>query len=277
MGRKKRPTFNGIADEVLRLKQMNAPQTRKNARWQIARLKRNFGHLPITQIDDDAWVAYIAREYQRRPRKFFDDRKYMRMILRHARKRKLVDEVPELGIPDLPGTCARAPTPKEIAALEAAATPNLRFQIRIAWRMGLRRGEILHLRWSQIDLRDRVIRLGPADTKTRRARTVPIPAILMPEFSRRMARAACQWVFWNPGLTGPVTTNARAWRRARKLSGVSCRFQDLRHACATQIVKRGGKIPHGAKYLGHSPALFAGRYTHPDEKDVRGIARLMSR
>jgi integrase len=262
---------------VLQLKRLHAKQTRKNAAWQIERLKRNFGHLPIDRIDEQTWTDYVAREQQRRPRKFFDDRKYMRMIMRYARRKRLLDEVCELPIPDLPGTVARALTPRELAALEREATPTLRFQIQIAWRMGLRRGEMLRLRWSQIDLRDKVIRLGAGDTKTRRGRVVPIPPILVPEFSRRMARAACQWVFWNPDLTGPVTTNARAWKRAKLRAGVKARWQDLRVTCATLIVKRGGKVPYGAIYLGNSPVIFANRYVKPDEKSIRGIAALMSR
>jgi integrase len=278
MARKKQAMkFHELADLLLRLKRLNSPRTRINAAFEIKRLRKNFGHLRLDEIDEETWTDYVAREQFRRPRKFFDDRKYMRMALRLAKKRKYVTEVVDLPIPDASGTVARAPSLDEIAALERYASPTLRFQIQIAWRMGLRRGEVLRLRWDQIDLRDALIRLAAADTKTRRARAVPIPKILMAEFSCRRQRAACQWVFWNPTLTGPVTTNARAWRRAKALAGVSCRFQDLRHACATTIVRRGGQPAHGARYLGHSPSMFVNRYVHPNEKDVRQIARLMSR
>lgn len=261
---------------MLELKRYRSHRTRLNAAWQFRRLSKAFGRLRVDEIDESLWLEYVERENARRPRKFAEDRKFMRQVLRYAFKKRLVPDVIDLPIPDSPEVAGRALSSREVAALEKHATPTLRFQIQIAWRMGLRLGELLRLRWSQIDLDEEVIRLGVGDTKTRRARVIPIPPILLPEFRRRRVIAPCQWLFWNPSLTGPVSTNQRAWRRCKKRAGVTARWQDLRHTCATIIVRKNFPVPHGAKYLGNSPVIFALRYTHPDLKDLRRIAKAMS-
>jgi integrase len=275
--RRGKTTFARAADEVLRLKQVKSERTQKNAAWQIARLKRAFGRMDIQKIDEVRWTDYIGRELARRPRKFFDDRKHMRMILRYARKKRWVREVIDLPIPDVLGSPGRELSARELARLEKAATPNLRFQIRIAWRMGLRLREILRLRWEQIDFERQVIRLSAQDTKTRKARDVPIPPQLLPEFRRRGVRAPCQWVFWNPTLTGPVTTNARAWRRAKRVAGIKARFHDLRHTCASILDRERIALKTQSAVLGASAIVLSRIYHHVNERDLQRVRRVMGK
>ena len=62
------------------------------------------------------------------------------------------------------------------AKLYEAADPELRPIILVAYDTGMRKGEILNLRWSQLDLRVGSISLAAEDTKTNKARTVFLTA-----------------------------------------------------------------------------------------------------
>jgi excisionase family DNA binding protein len=58
------------------------------------------------------------------------------------------------------------------AKLYEVADPELKPIILVAYDTGMRKGEILNLRWSQLDLREGTIKLSAADTKTNFPRTV---------------------------------------------------------------------------------------------------------
>jgi integrase len=62
----------------------------------------------------------------------------------------------------------------EEAALLAVASPHLRSMIIAALDTGMRRGEMLALRFGDIDWKRRMITLRGATTKSRRTRLVPI-------------------------------------------------------------------------------------------------------
>jgi integrase len=60
----------------------------------------------------------------------------------------------------------RVLSPEEFQRLLEALPSSLHLVIIIAYYTGMRRGEILNLRWSQIDLSKGLIRLEGVDTKT---------------------------------------------------------------------------------------------------------------
>jgi integrase len=273
---RKGTTFAAAAKQVLRLKEMKAPRTQANAHWQITRLVRNFGTRQLDKLTEDHWLDYIARESARRPRKFYDDRKYMRMILRFAVRRGLVRRLIDLPIPDRPCSSAgREILPHELALIERHANPTLRFQIRIAWKMGLRLGEMLRLRWEQIDLADGVIRLTEADTKMRRARAVPIPSDLIREFRRWKRLAPRQNLFTGRDGHSAAGSNKTAWRACLRRSGVKTRWHDLRHTAATVLLRRGVAPFAVGIYLGMSEKTLR-RYTHAQLSDARQAAEAMA-
>ena len=58
--------------------------------------------------------------------------------------------------------------------LRMALPEEIRPVITFAYFTGCRKGEILALRWSQVDLAERVVRLEPGETKNDDARTIPL-------------------------------------------------------------------------------------------------------
>jgi integrase len=142
--------------------------------------------------------------------------------------------------------------------------------------MGLRLREMLCLRWDRFDWDLSTVELLAAETKTRRGRCVPIPSDLLPEFAARQARALSPYVF--PSRCGKSwqTANKTAWRRCRVRAGVMVRWHDLRHTCATLLLRRGIP-PHVARvYLGMSEAVLTRIYLHLSIEDLRRAAEAMS-
>lgn len=287
------PTFEQIAREVLLEKQLSSNETKKAATRQLNRLIRNFGSLPIAEVTECLWIQYVLRERSIKDRTFFDDRKYMRIVLGAALRRNLIGAPPRLPIPDLPWDAGRELTQRELKALrEAAAKPSadvqgregdnnqksvdLLFQIDIGWKMGLRLREMLFLRWDQFNWEQRTIRLRAGDVKTRVGREIPVNPDLWPEFQARFNRAASQFVFPSRIEGRPVSNNKTAWRRCRREAGVDCRWHDLRGTCAT-LMLRAGVPRHVVKdYLGMSEPVLDSIYAHLTMDDKRLAALVMT-
>ncbi len=63
----------------------------------------------------------------------------------------------------------------------------------------------------------------------------------------------------------PIKSLKEAWEHAKLVSGVTCRFHDLRHTAATRMLEGGSPLMVVASILGWSPstaARMAKRYCH---------------
>lgn len=148
---------------------------------------------------------------------------------------------------------------------------------QLAWLlavgMGLRRGEICGLRWSDVDLRARVIHVHNQRVRLADGRLIDQPPksdagtrdLPMPKPIYEAFRRAFQW---GDGYVVPITPSAldAAHRTLlRRLDLPYIRLHDLRHTMATNAVRNGAAIRVLADVLGHSdPAVTARFYTHTD-------------
>jgi len=144
--------------------------------------------------------------------------------------------------------------------------------------VGLRPGEALHLRWSDVDGDKLHVRGSVADgqekeTKTgveRIARLVgPVRQDLLQEQMRR-GRPPGDWLMF-PNFEGKVWTDgdyrnfrARAWRQAVEATGLpkETRIYDARHTCASLWIAAGRNVLQLARQMGHSPTMLLGTYGH---------------
>jgi integrase len=148
--------------------------------------------------------------------------------------------------------------------------------VRIAAFAGLRRGELIALKWRDVDLAARklIVRRtvsGTSEltsTKTRRLREVPIPDQAEAAFSRLYHREdfadADDYVFVNRfGRSLDPSALRRRYERARNAAGLEpLRFHDLRHTYGSLLVAGGIDLVSVKAAMGHSRISTTERYLH---------------
>jgi integrase len=156
----------------------------------------------------------------------------------------------------------------ELARLTAALTAHPDQQsanvIRLLLLTGARRGEVLGMRWVDLDLGNGIW-LKPATlTKQNRPHEVPLSApacALLAEIAAQ--RGEGEFVFPGGDSDTRQTQIQRFWHRLCRDAGlVDCRVHDLRHSFASTLVSSGASLPLIGALLGHSSPTTTARYSH---------------
>ena len=148
--------------------------------------------------------------------------------------------------------------------------------VRVAAYTGLRLGELLALRWKDIDFDGSVMTVSRAlsagvetTTKSGRVRRVPLPeqaaAALLRLRNRPDFIAAKELVFADPTLGRPLhpVTVRKRYKHARDLVGARpLRFHDLRHTYGSLLAAGGVDLVTIKEMMGHSALSTTGRYLH---------------
>jgi len=153
--------------------------------------------------------------------------------------------------------------------------PELYLIVMLALTTGMRRGEILGLRWPDTDLeRGRIIL---HKTKNRERRSVPIVphvADLLREHGK-IRRLDNDMVFPSPGKQ-PIWFD-RAWYAALAAAKVEdFRFHDLRHTAASYLAMSGATVPEIAAVLGHKTLAMVKRYAHLSDQHTGAVVERMT-
>lgn len=178
-------------------------------------------------------------------------------------------------------------TAQEAHALTVAASEAFRSLVTFALLTGCRRGEILALRWKDVDLEEARVHVRAENSKTAEGRTIDLAASLVTVL--RALRAA-QGVP-RGGRENPVfqLADGRAWtgeavRHHFESARARCkvlpedkarvRFHDLRHTFASLALKKGVSIATLSRMLGHRSIHMTMRYAHlcPDDRRLAAAA-----
>jgi integrase len=161
----------------------------------------------------------------------------------------------------------------EARAYEDAQDAEL---IRVAAYGGLRRGELVALRWRDVDFAGRKIIVRRSlsgdtelrSTKSRRSREVPLPdqaAAALDRLSRRAEfTSPDDYVFANRlGRRLDPSALRRRFERALRAAGLEpLRFHDLRHTYGSLLVAGGIDLASVKAAMGHSRISTTERYLH---------------
>lgn len=194
----------------------------------------------------------------------------------------------------------------ELVTITEAMPPRLQLLVQFAAWCGLRYGELIELRRSDIDVKKGVIRVRRSAvlvTHPKSAdrpawsevivkppksnagiRNVAIPADMMGMVrSHLLAHAA-------PGEDGLLfsavedstkhmkpSTLAKTYFKARRIAGRDdLRFHDLRHTAAVLAAQSGASLPTIMRRLGHSTSQAALRYQHAVDTGDAAVASFLS-
>jgi integrase len=172
--------------------------------------------------------------------------------------------------------------PEEVYALVRAAASEQDAAIFLAAAFtGLRRGELVALRWRSVDFTHRSIRVvasyserALSTPKSGRARSVPMAPVVAEALARLAGRGHDHLdddlVF--PGIAGGYLDGSALYRRykaALKRAGLrSLRFHDLRHTFGTQVVGNPRvSILQLKAWMGHADIATTMKYLHYARRD----------
>ena len=150
----------------------------------------------------------------------------------------------------------------------------------VALETGLRRGDLLGLRWTSIDTKAGRIRVTMQ--KTRVEAVVPLSPACREALKERKARAPfAERVFLaDDEETRPVAegTLEAYFAIAKEVAGIKrrLRFHDLRHTFAPRLASRGVSIQVIAKALGHTSVAMSQRYAKPSDEAMNAIVAALS-
>jgi len=166
-------------------------------------------------------------------------------------------------------------SPEEEKNLFKASAQYLKLILRVALHTGMRRGEILNLKWSQIDFDKKVIRVER--TKSGKIRFIPINEFLMRELLLQKQMKSSKFVFTNVATGKQFVDIKRAFLGACKRAGIeNLRFHDLRHTFASRLIENGVDIITVKTLLGHSSVRTTERYLHTQgEQKKKAVETLL--
>jgi integrase len=131
---------------------------------------------------------------------------------------------------------------------------------------GARAGEIVALRWEDVDLERKLVRIERStygSTKSKKVRYVPVNSRLLKVLRNLKSRQSGKLVF--PDGKGRMRSIDFRWemRKAAFLAELRpIRFHDLRHTFVSNFVIKGGNIVSLQRILGHSTVEMTMRYAH---------------
>jgi integrase len=149
----------------------------------------------------------------------------------------------------------------ECQTLINACDPHLKPIVITALNTGMRKGEILNLKWNNVDLRHGFILLDI--TKNGERREIPINDTLKDVLQGITRRLDISYVFYDNTTGKPFQDVKRSFNTACRRAGIKdFHFHDLRHTFASQLVMAGVDLTTVKELLGHKTLTMTLRYAH---------------
>lgn len=168
----------------------------------------------------------------------------------------------------------------EEARLLESSSPALKAILLCALHTGMRKNEILSLKWDNLDLEKKLITLEHTNTKSKKTRRIPINSVLRTILlEQKLKVGSSNYVF--------LSTKGSPYKRhdslkqsftgaCRRAQIEGLRFHDLRHTAATRMIELGASIVAVSRILGHADLKTTMRYAHPDDSLKEAVETLTS-
>jgi integrase len=207
----------------------------------------------------------------------------LRRMLVVARKRGLIASVPEF-------EWLKNVKPEfdfldydEAERLVNAATGEWRTMILVALRTGMRHGELIGLRWEDVDLvagritvRQNIVGGHVGTPKSGKPREIPLGDEVRATLkAHRHLRGPLVFCTTAGNELDTVATRGPLWFACKKAGLRQIGWHVLRHTFASHLVMRGATMTAVQELLGHSSIVITMRYAHLAPEAVRETVRLL--
>jgi integrase len=149
--------------------------------------------------------------------------------------------------------------------------------VLVALSTGARQGELLALRWPDIDLARGRATVHESKNDERRSLTLAGEALTALRDLSRLRRIDTDLVFPNPRGAGPLSLREPWVAALREAKIQAFRFHDLRHTTASYLAMSGATTQEIAAVLGHKTLAMVKRYAHLTEQHTADVVERMNR
>jgi integrase len=207
----------------------------------------------------------------------------LRRMLVVARKRGLIEKVPEIEWLKVARQEFDFLDFDEAGRLVDAADGEWRAMILLALRTGMRQGELLALRWQDVDLvagrvvvRRSIVRGRVGTPKSGRAREIPLGREVLDSL-KRQRHLRGELVFCDASGRGLTKGECKhpLWRACRRAGLRHIGWHVLRHTFASHLVMRGATLKAVQELLGHATIQMTMRYAHLTPDVASDAVRLL--
>ncbi len=201
--------------------------------------------------------------------------------MREALRRGYVERNPATGIRQLPehNDKLRWLTPQEEERILGYCPAWLKPIVLCALNTGMRQGEVLHLKWADVDFEQKIVRV--ARSKNHRTRYIPMNRALV---------ALLEAIDHFTGKDGPnpfvfvnhksetrfVDIGHRFGRVTRRAGYNDVTFHTLRHTFASRLAQAGVPLNTIRELLGHGTMMMTMRYAHLAPNNLREAVEILS-
>jgi integrase len=168
---------------------------------------------------------------------------------------------------------------ERVRLLDACRHSTCRYLLPVvvlAISTGMRRGEIMHLRWRDVDLVRGSILL--TETKNGSSRSVPLvgPALELLNDMSKIRHLASDLIFYG-GIPSKPMDIEKHWKAALEIASIeNFRFHDLRHTAASYLAMNGATTMEIAAVLGHKTLQMVKRYSHLTDMHTARVLTAMN-
>jgi integrase len=270
------PEKRNITIRELAAEYLSATASRRRPRTQYEESKRfeksilpKLGHLRLCDISQrhlEQWVS-DKRAEGLQPGSVNRHIVSIKAMFRAAQEWEYIPRSPaarlkKLKEPERPARFLEQDEAERLLEATANGPPYLYPIVLLALHTGMRRSEVLHLRWQDFDFRRGEIRIENMEdhlTKSGRIRIAPMTTAVRDYFQ---AKRGIGFLF--PSLNGkPQRQLDKSFKSALKRAGIeNFRFHDLRHTFASHLTMQGVPQRSVQELLGHGSGRMTERYSH---------------
>lgn len=161
-----------------------------------------------------------------------------------------------------------------LAACQASSDPRLYALVVVGLGTGARQGELLSLRWRDLDFLRGVAILEKTKNGDRRTLVLAGQVLKVLRELAALRRIDTDELF--AAARKRATFPQRAWNDAVTTAGLDdFRFHDLRHTFASYLAMNGATLPELAAALGHKTLAMVQRYAHLSPQHTSSVVTRM--
>jgi len=261
--REQKIKFSEISKEFLKKYSKVNKRSWKRDQLSISHLDKFFGHKFIYEIKEKDIEEYKKERLLTGIKHSTLNRELacLKTILNKSREWGYIEQIPKIKLFKENNQRVRYLTEEEEERLLKITSEPLKSMVIISMHTGMRLGEILNLKWRDIDLKEGIIIIQ--DSKSKEKGIVFMNQTIKDVFISLLSSKSKEYVFEKDGKKFDIYYISHWFSKIVKQAGIKdFRFHDLRHTFASRLRMRGWDLKTIQEALRHKDYKMSLRYAH---------------